>query len=112
MIQGLRASHGGFAGWLDAHHPRSKAEWVKLFKKTFRFTGGDDEWFASGYLRDEVGKVEGIRIVIIKQEDHREAESFYAAAESMRNSWISVMVQSMKLQAITQKMAIQLRQRR
>ena len=78
----------------------------------FRFTGGDDKWFASGYLRDEVGKVEGIRIVIIKQEDHREAESFYAAAESMRNSWISVMVHSMKLQAITQKLAIQLRHRR
>ena len=77
-----------------------------------RFTGGDDEWFASCYLRDEVGKVEGIRIVIIKQEDHREAESFYAAAESMRNSWISVMVHNMKLQAITQKMAIQLRHRR
>lgn len=78
----------------------------------FRFTGSDDEWFASGYLRDEVGKVEGIRIVIIKQEDHREAESIYAAAESMRNSWISVIVHSMKLQAITQKMAIQLRHRR
>ena len=37
----LRASHGSFAAWLDAHHPRSKAEWVKLFKQTFRFTGGE-----------------------------------------------------------------------
>jgi len=40
-IQRLRESHGSFAGWIDAHHPRDKAEWVKLFKKTFRFTGGE-----------------------------------------------------------------------
>jgi DNA-3-methyladenine glycosylase I len=30
-----------FADWLAAHHPRSKEEWVKLFKKTFVFTGGE-----------------------------------------------------------------------
>jgi DNA-3-methyladenine glycosylase I len=49
----LRASHGSFAGWLEAHHPRSKAEWVKLFKRTFRFTGGEivGEFLMSiGYL--------------------------------------------------------------
>ena len=53
VIQGLRHSHGGFAQWLDAHHPLSKAEWVKLFKKTFRFTGGEitGEFLMSlGYL--------------------------------------------------------------
>ncbi len=53
VIQGLRASHGGFASWLDAHHPLSKADWVKLFKKTFRFTGGEitGEFLMSlGYL--------------------------------------------------------------
>jgi DNA-3-methyladenine glycosylase I len=52
-IQGLRASHGSFAGWLDAHHPLSKAEWVKLFGKTFKFTGGEivGEFLMSlGYL--------------------------------------------------------------
>jgi DNA-3-methyladenine glycosylase I len=32
---------GGFDAWLRAHHPLSKDEWVKLFKKTFRFTGGE-----------------------------------------------------------------------
>ena len=37
----LRQSHGSFEGWLLAHHPRSKEEWVKLFKQTFRFTGGE-----------------------------------------------------------------------
>ena len=52
-IQALRRSHGGFAQWLDAHHPRAKAEWVKLFRKTFRFTGGEvvGEFLMSlGYL--------------------------------------------------------------
>lgn len=37
----IRAEHGSFAGWLDAHHPLAGAEWVKLFKKTFVFTGGE-----------------------------------------------------------------------
>jgi DNA-3-methyladenine glycosylase I len=49
----LRATHGSFAGWLEAHHPRSKQEWVKLFKRTFRFTGGEivSEFLMSiGYL--------------------------------------------------------------
>jgi DNA-3-methyladenine glycosylase I len=40
-VQALRASHGGFAEWLDAQHPLTKPEWVKLFKKTFLFTGGE-----------------------------------------------------------------------
>ena len=39
-IQVLRQSHGSFAGWLDTHHPRSPEEWTRLFRRTFRFTGG------------------------------------------------------------------------
>jgi DNA-3-methyladenine glycosylase I len=39
-LQALRQSHGSFTGWLDAHHPRSPADWTKLFRQTFRFTGG------------------------------------------------------------------------
>lgn len=58
VVQGLRASHGGFAQWLDAHllldgRPRDKAAWIKLFKQTFRFTGGEitNEFLMSlGYL--------------------------------------------------------------
>jgi len=49
----LRASHGSFAGWLDAHHPLSKEEWVRLFRKTFRFTGGEivgELLMSTGYL--------------------------------------------------------------
>ena len=40
-LQGIRAEHGSFANWLDKHHPLTKEEWVKLFKTTFRFTGGE-----------------------------------------------------------------------
>ena len=53
VIRALLDSHGGFAQWLDAHHPRPKADWVKLFKRTFRFTGGEitGEFLMSlGYL--------------------------------------------------------------
>ncbi len=53
VIQGLRESHGSFAAWIDAHHPLTKDEWVKVFKKTFRFTGGEivNEFLMSlGYL--------------------------------------------------------------
>ena len=32
---------GSFADWLDAHRGLTKDEWVKLFKKTFVFTGGE-----------------------------------------------------------------------
>jgi DNA-3-methyladenine glycosylase I len=49
----LRATHGSFAAWLDAHHPRPKEEWVKLFKRTFRFTGGEivgEFLMSTGYL--------------------------------------------------------------
>lgn len=52
-LQAIRESHGSFAHWLDAHHPRSKAAWVKLFKENFRFTGGEivGEFLMSlGYL--------------------------------------------------------------
>ena len=52
-VQELRASHGSFHGWIAAHHPLPKEHWVKLFKKTFRFTGGEivNEFLMSlGYL--------------------------------------------------------------
>ncbi len=37
----LQKEHGSFKKWLERHHPKTKEEWVKLFKKTFRFTGGE-----------------------------------------------------------------------
>lgn len=39
-IQELRQSHGSFHEWLEAHHPRPIEEWTRLFRQTFRFTGG------------------------------------------------------------------------
>jgi DNA-3-methyladenine glycosylase I len=39
-IQELRRSHGSFHEWLAAHHPRDPADWTRLFRQTFRFTGG------------------------------------------------------------------------
>lgn len=66
-VLALRETHGSFAGWLDAHQfvgataqgrsgamkQRDKAEWVSLFKKTFRFTGGEivgEFLLSAGYL--------------------------------------------------------------
>src|SRR4029078_11017797 len=49
----LRDAHRSFAALLGGQHPRSKEEWVKLFRHTFRFTGGEivGEFLMSiGYL--------------------------------------------------------------
>jgi len=49
----LRKEHGSFKGWLDSNRSLSKEEWIKLFKKTFVFTGGEivNEFLMStGYL--------------------------------------------------------------
>lgn len=40
-IKELRKEFGSFKQWLETHHPRTREEWVKLFKKTFTFTGGE-----------------------------------------------------------------------
>lgn len=53
VLKTLRVSHGGFAAWLNAHHPRALDDWVKLFRKTFKFTGPEvvNEFLMStGYL--------------------------------------------------------------
>jgi DNA-3-methyladenine glycosylase I len=49
----LQKSHGSFKAWLDAQTITAKADWVKLFKQTFKFTGGEitNEFLMStGYL--------------------------------------------------------------
>jgi len=54
QIIGLQDAYGSFREWLDHHHPMTRDQWVKLFKKTFRFTGGEitNEFLLStGYLR-------------------------------------------------------------
>ena len=52
-VVAIRESHGSFARWLDGYHPLAKDEWVKLFKKTFKFTGGEitgEFLISTGYL--------------------------------------------------------------
>ena len=53
VILNLKEAFGSFKSWLDYHHPKSKDEWVRLFKKHFKFTGGEitNEFLMStGYL--------------------------------------------------------------
>ena len=40
-IMVIQKEFGSFKNWLELHHPKTKEEWVKLFKKTFKFTGGE-----------------------------------------------------------------------
>ncbi len=75
VVLGLRASHGGFAQWLDAHHPLDKADWVKLFKKTFRFTGGE----ITGEFLMSLGYLPGA---------HREDCPVHARILALRPPWV------------------------
>jgi DNA-3-methyladenine glycosylase I len=52
-ILGLQKEFGSFEKWLESQPLKTKEEWVKLFKKTFKFTGGEivNEFLMSiGYL--------------------------------------------------------------
>ena len=52
-ILSIQNEFGSFKNWLDQHHPKNRVEWTALFKKTFRFTGGEivNEFLLStGYL--------------------------------------------------------------
>jgi DNA-3-methyladenine glycosylase I len=53
VILALQEEYGSFEKWLELNHPKTLAEWVKLFGKTFTFTGGEivNEFLSSiGYL--------------------------------------------------------------
>lgn len=74
-IQELRKAYGSFKGWLDANRDLSKEEWIKLFKKTFVFTGGEivNEFLvSSGYLPGA----------------HEESCPAYKKVASLRPSWM------------------------
>ena len=50
----LQEEFGSFEKWLDHHHPKTREEWMKIFKKTFKFTGGEivNEFLMSiGFLK-------------------------------------------------------------
>ncbi|HLN55362.1 MAG TPA: DNA-3-methyladenine glycosylase I [Bacteroidales bacterium] len=55
IILEIRKEHGSFKNWIDvnAENMKTLEDWTKLFKKTFRFTGGEivNEFLMStGYL--------------------------------------------------------------
>lgn len=71
----LQKEHGSFGNWLDHHHPLTKEEWTKLFKKTFVFTGGEivNEFLMStGYLAGA----------------HAESCPVYKKVASLRPAWM------------------------
>lgn len=53
IILEMQKEFGSFKNWIDQNHPLSREEWVKLFKKKFKFTGGEitnEFLMSSGYL--------------------------------------------------------------
>jgi DNA-3-methyladenine glycosylase I len=73
-IRILQREHGSFAEWLDAQHPLTKPEWVKLFKRAFVFTGGE----ITGEFLMSVGYLPGA---------HEERCPVYARVLRMRPRW-------------------------
>jgi DNA-3-methyladenine glycosylase I len=74
-IRELQKEYGSFKGWLDANRKLSKEEWIKLFKKTFVFTGGEivNEFLMStGYLPGA----------------HDESCPIYKKVASLRPAWM------------------------
>ena len=54
MIIKIQDDYGSFNAWLKKKHPMSLIDWVKLFKKTFKFTGGEitkEFLISTGYLK-------------------------------------------------------------
>ena len=53
VVQKLQQEFGSFKNWLDSKNYKDLKNWVQLFKKTFKFTGGEitKEFLVSlGYL--------------------------------------------------------------
>lgn len=54
QIEKLQVNYGSFKNWLDNQKLVELADWVKLFKKTFKFTGGEitkEFLISTGYLK-------------------------------------------------------------
>lgn len=71
----LQKEYGSFKAWLDTNRKLSKEEWIKLFKKTFVFTGGEivNEFLIStGYLGGA----------------HDESCPIYRRVASLRPAWM------------------------
>ncbi|MBX6320685.1 MAG: DNA-3-methyladenine glycosylase I [Rhodospirillaceae bacterium] len=75
-ILDLRRDHGSFAAWIAAHHPRAKEEWVRLFRETFRFMGGE----IVGEFLMSIGYLPGA---------HREGCPAYERIRALGAPWLS-----------------------
>ena len=52
-VVAIQSEYGSFASWIDEHHPLPKEEWVRLFRRTFKFMGGEivgEFLMSTGYL--------------------------------------------------------------
>ncbi len=76
-IQSLREEHGSFDAWIASNHPLKKSQWVKLFKKTFKFTGGE----ITGEFLMSLGYLPGV---------HSPDCPTYAAIAKLNPPWLSV----------------------
>ena len=74
-VVGLRESDGGFAAWIASNHPSSKDEWVKAFRQTFVFMGGE----VVGEFLTSIGYLPGA---------HREDCPAYARIAPLRPPWM------------------------
>jgi DNA-3-methyladenine glycosylase I len=66
----IQKEFGSFKSWLDKNHPMKLDEWVILFKKTFKFTGGEitKEFLRStGYIKGAHNKNCHVYNKIIRQ---------------------------------------------
>lgn len=71
----LSERHGSFAAWLRASHPLAKDDWVKLFRKTFVFMGGE----VVGEFLMSIGYLPGA---------HREDCPVHARLAELRPPWM------------------------
>lgn len=69
QIRLIQEEYGTFKNWLDTHYPKTKEDWTKLFKKTFKFVGGEivNEFLMSvGYLDGAHDKTCTVYVEILK----------------------------------------------
>ena len=74
-VEAIAKQHGSFAAWIAAHHPRDKAAWVKLFKQTFLFTGGE----ITGEFLISIGYLPGA---------HHESCPVYQEVAKLKPAWM------------------------
>lgn len=75
-VQRLRQTDGGFAAWIKANSPKTKADWVKTFKARFVFTGPE-----------VVG--EFLMSISVLPGAHLESCPAYTRIKDLPNPWVS-----------------------